>query len=331
MTLLSILFACADPVAAPSATATTAETGVAVPTADTTPAPEPDPKPTCLGAGEHDFTVDVQGTPFRYRLRIPTGGAEAHPVIVQFHGGGSSGEAMETVSRLSELGEPQGFATLTPEGHAVVGMIQVWNAGACCGPTATLPDHVAATLAMLDHAQSEGACLDEARVYATGHSNGGMMAYRLACEASERVAAIAISAGTLASEDQTEEPPTVAFGCALDRPVPLLHIHGIEDLCVPYDGSLSALGNDLLSVEASVDVFRSRAGCPSTPVDVTKGEVRRRVWTCPDDVEVELVTVESLGHAWAGSSIYGSADRCGGTTTTAVSTTDEALAFFSRH
>ncbi|MEM6926397.1 MAG: hypothetical protein AAF602_05685 [Myxococcota bacterium] len=317
---------------APLTESGTAPTGTPPPPAmeTATPTDTAPPPPTCLAAGVYDRTVEVAGVELRYRLTVPEG-ADPHPGVIVFHGGGSTGAAMETVSQLTQRGGPRGYATLFPEGFRVGGVSQVWNAGACCGPVATLPDHVAATLAMLDDAQAAGACLDDDRIFATGHSNGAMMTYRLACEASERLSAVTISAGTLATEDQTVDPPDVLFTCAPSRPVPVLHVHGLEDTCVTYDGSQAAQGSDLLAVEDAVRVFRERAACPDDPDDVTEGVVRRRRWSCPDDVEVQLVTVEDLGHAWAGSPIYGNPELCGGTTTIAVSTTDEALDFFDRY
>jgi len=325
--LIAVVIACAGeggPVE--SGPASMPPTGT--PPTEPTPTPMPTTSPTtptCLGPGDHDLQVEVDGRTFAYRLHVPSTPAP-HPVIVQFHGGGSTGAAMELVSELSSRGDPLGFATLTPEGFAVGGS-QVWNAGACCGPTAILPDHVTATVAMLEHAEERGACLDEARQHAIGHSNGAMMAYRLACEESERFVSVALSAGTLATVDQRTEPPTRAFTCAPRRPVSVLHVHGLEDRCVPYDGSVSASGNDLIAVEEAVAAFRA-SDCPAEPDDTTAGVVRRRRWDCADHA-VELVTVEELGHAWAGSPIYGNPELCGGTTTTAVSTTDEALAFFA--
>ncbi|MEN0062418.1 MAG: PHB depolymerase family esterase [Myxococcota bacterium] len=309
----------------PEPTATTATTGG--PTADTQ-----DPGPVCRAAGDYDETIEVDGRPFRYRLHVPPTGAEPRAAILQLHGGGSDGAAIETVTGLSALGDQEGFATLTPEGFAVgKGGPQVWNAGSCCGPPALLPDHVASMIAMIDDAQTKGACLDADRIFATGHSNGGMMSYRLACEASDRIAAVAISAGTLATVEESVDPPLVAFECTPSRPVPLLHVHGLEDLCVPYDGAVASNGQDRLGVEAAVEVFRTAASCPDEPTDETEGVVRTRTWTCPQDIEIALVTVEELGHPWAGSPIYGNPEQCGGTTTDAISTTTEAWAFFERH
>ncbi len=325
-----LLLACAgspdpDGLEGPEASSSAATGAPTAGTADTQAGPG------CLPAGDYDRSVDVAGTTFRYRLHLPPGEAAAWPAVILFHGGGSTADAMDAVAGLTSLGDAEGFATLLPEGYAVQPGTQVWNAGACCGPTSLQPDHVAATVAMLDDAQVAGACLDEGRIHATGHSNGGMMTYRLACEASDRIASIAVSAGTLADEERSTKPPEAAFTCAPARPVPLLHVHGLEDRCVPFGGGPAVTGNDLRPVEEAVGRFREIAGCEAKPTDTTKGPVRTQVWSCPDGVDVELITVEKLGHAWAGSPIYGNPELCGGSTTDAVSTTAEAWRFFAAH
>ncbi|MDN8872721.1 prolyl oligopeptidase family serine peptidase, partial [Staphylococcus aureus] len=63
------------------------------------------------------------------------------------------------------------------------------------------------------------------RVYATGMSNGGMMAYRLACEASDIFKAIAAVAGT----DNT-------LSCTPAKPISILHIHAKDDDHVLFAG-----------------------------------------------------------------------------------------------
>ena len=154
------------------------------------------------------------------------------------------------------------------------------------------------------------------------------MSYRVACEASDVFAAVAVSAGTLATEDLSTDPPTVAYACTPDHPVSMLHVHGLDDGCVPFVGGLSeATGHTLLGIEDSLEVWETWQDCTAND-DTTDGPVRRRAWACSGGAGLELITVEGLGHAWAGSQIYGNPERCGGTTTQAVSTTTELWRFF---
>lgn len=285
----------------------------------------------CKAAGTYTDAVTLGSTTHGYTVHIPAGAASAAPLIVLLHGGGSSGAAMDKVSGLSKLGATEKFIVVTPEGWKGAG-VPVWNAGACCGPGQGAPDHVAAITAILDRMLATGVCYDKKRVYATGHSNGAMMSYRLACERSDRFAAVAISAGTLTNQDFTVTPAKTVFPCKPPRSVPILHVHGLADLCVPYAGGKStATGNTTLAVEQVISMWRTLNGCGSG-TDKTTGEVRRRVWSsCSEGAAVELITVKSLGHAWAGSTIYGNPKLCGGATTTQVSTTQELWKFFKQH
>ncbi len=288
---------------------------------------------SCLAPGSYNYTLSIDGFSHAFALHVPVSSGDSRPLVIQLHGGGSTGAAMALVSGFTSLANSEGFAVLTPEGWAVggAGGPQVWNAGACCGPTQFAPDHVNAVAAMLDELDAQGACIDPSRVYATGHSNGGMMSYRLACELSDRIAAVAVSAGSLTNIDFTQNPPAEVFACEPLRPVPVLHVHGLQDLCVPYDGSVATSGNTYPAIEPVVAFWRQFNGC-GAGMDQRVGEVRRQVWQhCAGDTEVQLVTVDSLGHPWAGSPLYGNPEFCGGSTSLLVSTTSEAWAFFSSH
>lgn len=295
-------------------------------------APAPDAAPACLAPGTYEEEISVGGYAQPFRLHVPAGRAEPAPVIMQLHGGSSTGAAMDTVSGLSALADTEGFLVVTPEGWPAGGSgPQVWNAGACCGPSTGAPDHVAALAAVLDRVAELDPCVDPRRVYVTGHSNGGIMTYRLACELGDRIAAVAVSAGYIADQDLETTPPTAVYTCAPPRPVPVLHVHGLADACVPYAGGLSkASGQTSPPIEDVIAGWRDRNDCADGS-DVTAGDVRRRAWPCADGASVELITVAPLGHAWAGSAIYGNPQLCGGATTSLVSTRDELWRFFQAH
>jgi len=284
----------------------------------------------CRPPGDYLGVVRVDGLEHRYRVHVPPQRIRPAPLVVQLHGGGSTGRAMEFVSRLTAQADTEGFVVVTPEGWPARGVgPQLWNAGACCGPVAEAPDHVAAIDAILDQVIAQDACIDSGRLFATGHSNGGMMAYRLACELSRRMAAVAVSGGSLTNRDLETEPPTTLFECSPSEPVSILHVHGLEDLCAPYDGGITGAGTGvpIPPVEDVIATWRDINDCGSGDDDAD-GPVRRRSWSCRGGTRVELLTVEGLGHAWAGSDIYGNPELCGGSTTDAVSTTEELWRFF---
>jgi len=287
-----------------------------------------DPSRSCLPPGDHPRAVNVSGLRHDYVVHVPPARLEDAALIVQLHGGGSTGAAMDAVSQLTRLADREGFVVVTPEGWPARGIgPQVWNAGSCCGPVGQAPDHVAVIAAILDGVAAEDACFDRGRQFATGHSNGGMMAYRLACELSDRLAGVAVSGGALMNRDRSMTPPSVIFSCDPVAPVSILHVHGIEDLCAPYAGGATPGGAVMPPVEEVVAGWRERLNCGPAS-EAVEGPVRRIEADCRDGSAVELISVEGLGHPWAGSSIYPSRELCGGSTTTAVSTTDELWRFF---
>lgn len=189
---------------------------------------------------------------------------------------------MEAVTELTALADEEGFLVVTPEGWEVPNIgSQVWNGGACCGPLSMMPDHVAATEAILSEVKALGACFDASRVFATGHSNGGIMTYRVACELSHLFAAVAVSSGYLADVNLDTEPPQQVFACEPGRPVPILHVHGLADECVPFEGGYSqSTEKTSPPIEEVIARWREFNDCSALEKESTQGEVHRRRWSC---------------------------------------------------
>ena len=131
--------------------------------------------------------------------------------------------------------------------------------------------------------------IDPARVFVTGFSNGGMLAYRLACE-SDRFAAIAPVGATLVIE------------CGDPPPVSVLEIHGDADRAVPLGGGTTDGSGGIRGLPvADVNAFwRGVDGC-GEPVVTTEGVVTTSLAACSDGREVGLVMVAGGGHQWPGS------------------------------
>jgi polyhydroxybutyrate depolymerase len=175
-------------------------------------------------------------------------------------------------------------------------------------------DHVQAVRAILDRVEAEWR-VDTARVYATGHSNGGMMAYRLACELSDRVTGIAPNAAYLVDRDLDASPPRELFRCEPVRPVPVMHMHGDADTCAPMDGGRSTGFEPSLRPPVSDSIARFVAinhASPTPRLTYQRGDV-----TCvthDGDADVVLCTASGGGHAWPGASYSLRTQRnCGGT------------------
>ena len=151
--------------------------------------------------------VDIRINGFRrtYRVHIPPGyHADIQlPLVVVIHGAFDTAEGIEKISKFSRLADKEKFVVLYPNGFGLMGFLQHWNAGHCCGKAADdqLDDVGFIATAIEDVASRFN--IDRARIYMVGFSNGGMLAYRFAAEKSELLAAVA----PLAASISTIRPP----------------------------------------------------------------------------------------------------------------------------
>ena len=164
--------------------------------------PTMSPSPvTRLGAGEHTRTITVGNLQRRYRVHVPKIYDAGHPtpVIVVFHGGGGNPQSMVRLSGLNAKSDEAGFIVVYPFGSGLdlADSLLTFNGGECCGYAMQRKiDDVGFTRALLDDLATV-ANVDADRVFATGLSNGGIMAHYLASELSDRIAAIAPVGGPL--------------------------------------------------------------------------------------------------------------------------------------
>jgi polyhydroxybutyrate depolymerase len=234
-----------------------------------------------------------------YQLYVPAGYDDTpRPLVVNMHGFLNDGAQQSSISGMNALADEEGFVVAYPDG---LGSLRAFNGGDCCAWNNPEQDDVAFVDQVIERV-SQQVCIDRSRIYATGFSNGGFMAYRLACERSETFAAVASVAGVLGITPEDCEPA---------RPVPLLHIHGTADLIVPYGGG-SPTGIGLIyqgaeppvfrAVEESFDAYREIASCDLTPAPGEQnGAASCRIHRgCDAEIEVELCTIDGGGHTWPG-------------------------------
>jgi polyhydroxybutyrate depolymerase len=225
-----------------------------------------------------------------------------------------------------------GFVLVGPEGS---GTRQTWNAGNCCG--AAVRDQVddVGFIRSLVQALSAEVCVDPDRVFATGHSNGAMMSHRLACEAADLIAAIAPAAGGLENLDRSTDPPTELFACNPTRPVPVMHLHGMADECVPFTGGTGAgaSASQFAPITEVIELRSSANGCSATTTATyDHGDVACNTHDgCQSGADVTLCLVTGGGHIWPGASRYPSQARCGGSQTADIIATDAIWDFFVAH
>jgi len=282
-----------------------------------------------FGPGDHTLSLAVGGLqrsalvhiPPRYDRTIPM------PVVLAFHGGLANADNMVRFSGLSEKADEAGFIAVYPYGTGRLQRMLTFNGGNCCGQAMTNGvDDVEFTRSILDELAA-AATIDPKRVFATGMSNGGIMAYRLASELSDRIAAIAPVGGPMGTQD-----------CSPKRPVSVIHFHGTDDDFAPFNGGRGTglSGTQFFSVAHSIAAWVAADGCPPEPVTTTlpdkaaDGTTVRRTTYGPgrDGAEVVLIVIEGGGHTWPGRE---SRLTALGKSTLDISANDLMWEFFQRH
>ena len=292
-----------------------------------------------LAPGDYEFALTHQNLRRSYLVHVPPQASPGRPLplVLNFHGAGSNAEVVKAYTRMDKAADRDGYIVVYPNGSSgFQGRFLTWNAGSCCGPAAALQvDDVGFTLAVLDDI-SKRASVDSTRVYAVGLSNGAMMAYRVAAEASERIAAVAGVAGTMS---------VAKF--APKRPMPVMHIHSTQDHIARYDGGFGppATIADTRQFNSSVEdslrkwldfdgcslrpaVVETVAGKAGTP-DEAHSAIRRVYRPCREGVEVVLLQLSGAGHVWPGGVRDYMPDLLG-TGTAVIDANTEIWKFFSR-
>ncbi len=283
-----------------------------------------------LPPGDHTRSLEVDNRTRTYLVHVPPkyDSKNPTPVVLAFHGGGSNAEQMVRFCGLNETADRAGFIAVYPNGTGRLAKVLTWNGGNCCGyAMQNKVDDVAFTKALLDDLATV-LKVDAKRVYATGMSNGAIMAYRLASELSERIAAIAPVSGPMGTEK-----------CGPKRPVPVMHFHGTDDGFAPFKGGKgdkSVSGTEFYSVEHSIRAWVEANGCkkePATDELPDKAKDGTKVTQKPygsgkDGTEVVLVVIEGGGHTWPGRE---PGFKLLGKATKNVSANDLMWEFFEKH
>lgn len=241
------------------------------------------------------------------------------PVVLNFHGGGGNAQAHRDYVRMDALADREGFIVVYPNGTGrLEEKLLTWNAGLCCGYAMNEKvDDVGFVRALLDTLATR-APIDSARVYATGLSNGAMMSYRLAAQLSDRIAAIAPVAGSMVLPERRVDDAAPALAVPGRRPVPILHIHSVDDRRALYFGGLGEPFpfTDVRTRHPNAEdvLYRWVSFGECAPKPVVREERRGRAGTpaaahtatlyaftgCRDGGEVALWKLAGAGHVWPG-------------------------------
>jgi polyhydroxybutyrate depolymerase len=264
----------------------TAPTGTAFPsvvtpvvisevTTEVMPAATASPTSTTVTAncarGDYTDEIESGGQTRQYLLHVPATVKPEEPsaLVLVFHGAGISAERFVNYTRFSNVADREGFLIVYPQGQGPKEEA-FWDTSAGSRDVQFVSD-------LIDHLQIR--CnVDPNRIYATGHSNGGGMVNRLACDLADRIAAIGPVSGAYSSG-----------GCSPSRPIPVFAIHGTGDNIVSYNG-----------IPDWASVWAERNGCDPEPIEIPHNVlIGEKQWqNCDQQADVVLYTIQDLDHTW---------------------------------
>ncbi len=243
--------------------------------------------------------ITYSGADREYVLHIPATATASNALVFDLHGFTESPNRQNGRSNMRAKADEEGFVLVQPQGQSAS-----WNGGACCGSASQ--DDVGFLRAIAAEIATT-ACIDPGRIYVTGMSNGGFLAHRAACEASDFFAAIAPVAGVLGIDEDACNPTT---------PIPVMHFHGRSDLIVPYNGNVFL---SYPSVDDTISFWRGANSCDAESTRTyDEGNTECDTWSCAGGTEVTVCSTSGFGHDWP----EGGSD---------INATDAMWEFFQRH
>lgn len=277
-------------------------------------------------SGERQTLVH-DGLSRSYIVRVPPAAPTPGrmPLVLVLHGGGGNAPNAERMTGFTELARKEGFIVVYPEGSSrFKDKLLTWNAGHCCGYAMTRRvDDVGFIRNLIDKLVADYP-IDSTRVYATGMSNGGMMAHRLGIELPDRIAAIAPVVAALFGD---EKKPA--------HPVSALMVNGLLDKAVPHQGGPPGGrvanawdGTPARPALAQAEFWAGANGCDGAPERVDRNPVAIWRYRCPAGRAVELYLLADNGHAWPGGQ---AGTRRGDKPGTSLNATEAIWAFFRKH
>jgi polyhydroxybutyrate depolymerase len=223
-----------------------------------------------------------------------------YPLVIVLHGYGASGLVQSAYLGLDTRVDSQQYILVMPDGTENISGQKFWNATpACCAPP--VPEFQVDDVAYIRSLITQAAAtysIDPARIGLIGHSNGGFMSLRMACEASDLVTSVVSLAGSTFIDDASCAPTS--------HPVSVLAMHGDEDKTIRYGGGETPWGPYPGAAE-TIERFAAHAQCntsnptlaPNRDVDASIAGAETRVLEysgCPQGVDVTLWTLVGSPH-----------------------------------
>ena len=278
------------------------------------------PTPPKAPKGTLDKTMEHEGMTREYIIHVPESYKPDLPtsLLLCFHGYTNTAKFIMEYSNFNDIADTENFIVVYPQGNLLKELPwKLPDFAVALFPELALPDQphwnvggwtakstsndVGFTDALLDTISSIYN-INPKRIYSTGMSNGGYMSFQLACQLSDRIAAIASVTGSMSAE--------MNQACDPQRPIPILQLHGDNDALVPYLGNLSSIFswatpiNDVLTYWATFNKTKLTPSVSEIPdIDMTDGsKVELHLYESgTNNVVVKHYKVLGGAHNWFGA------------------------------
>jgi polyhydroxybutyrate depolymerase len=280
-----------------------------------------------VGTGLHTITV---GTLDRtYILHVPSrrpmsqsGTLMPYPLMIVLHGSSGSGDDIRATTNMDSVSEANRVIVAYPNGVAGSGGLfpTDWNAGTCCGEAARENiDDIGFMRALIAEVSAK-LPVDQNRIHVAGFSDGGRMAYYMACQMADRIAAIGVVSGSLVDD-----------GCEPARSVPVIAMHGTDDPIVPFDAGVDApmpavADSSMSSLPPSIQFWIAADGCAAPADSAYTTSVTRTTFGSCSGADVAFYTIDGGVHTWPVLVSPGSSDP-----DATLSATTLIAQFFKKH
>lgn len=248
--------------------------------------------------------ISVNNVQRQYRIYIPSSytGNEEVPLLLGLHGAGGSAKQYQRSTGFDTIAEDNGFIMVYPDGLGTMEFsLHYWHSGHVI-PRGEPEDVL--FLKMLVEELLTDYEINASRVYMTGHSNGGMMTYRMAAEHANLFAAIAPVSGSIGGKPSSDESEIIIPDPS--EAVSVVQFHGYLDTHVLYEGGETIdginKGRTDRSVQNATDFWVENNNCNPTPEPIVQSTNEKINFTKyvggDNNTEVVLLTMLEAAHSW---------------------------------
>jgi len=249
-----------------------------------------------------DKVLIAKGLTRRYLVHLPEdfsaqGEKEKKiPLVLVLHGAGGNAKLAREITGMNQVADKKNFIVVYPDGTGLFNYMLSWNAGECCNYVEPFGIDDVDFLRRVIEQMKEDYNIDTQRIYVAGLSNGGMMAYYLACELADEIAAIASVSSSMWIDD-----------CAPSDYLSVIAFHGAKDTVIPFGGGRSyswfvnLFDLNFFSVEEAVSFWVGHNGCADKIIERGDLKTEKIIYgSCESNSEVVLYKLGEAGHIWPG-------------------------------